>query len=418
MLTYFLFIIYLLLLGWWISRMKFVNSTGIARKYILAFFVLKIAVGCFYGYWYSLSTSAIQPDTWRFHEQALKEYHLLFSNPHTYFSNIFYNEYDAGWWRFFTPANSYWNDLRDNLMVKFISILNILSFGNYYVNVVLFSFISFFSFIFLYKTFVFLFGKLNTYATLFIFLTPSCLFWTSGLHKDALILLFLSILFYKLARIVLLNEHKVRHYLIIVLMLLLIFPFRNYISLGLLPGILALLIVARTNWNNWLVFGTMFIIGAFVFFGGKFISPKLNFPQKIAYRQAEFQMLQGNSRLPQQTLEPSFTSFASHAPEAFNHALLRPYPWQSKGLLEWAAAAELVILVLVFILMLLYPAGKKIFSSPFVIFILSFLLVMLLLIGYTVPFAGAIVRYRAIYIMLLFVLFAGNIDLKLGAKSN
>lgn len=418
MLTYLLFIIYLVLLGWWISRMKCVNVTGITTRNILAFFVLKVLVGCFYGYWYSLSTSAIQPDTWRFHDEALKEYHLLFSDPHAYFSNIFHNEYDAGWWRFFTPANSYWNDLRDNLMVKFISVLDILSFGNYYVNVVLFSFISFFSFIFLYKTFILLFGKPNLFATLFIFLTPSCLFWTSGLHKDGLILLFLSILLYKLARIVLLKENRAKHYLMIALMLLLIFPFRNYISLGLLPCILALLIVARTQWKSWLVFGTMFLLGAVIFFGGKYISPKLNFPQKIAYRQAEFQMLEGNSRLPQRELQPTLSSFCMNAPEALDHALLRPYPWQSKGLFEWAAAAELIILLLVFILMLLYPAGKKTFRSPFVIFILSFLLIMLLLIGYTVPFAGTIVRYRAIYIMLLFVLCAGNLDLKLGGKSN
>ncbi len=378
--------------------------------YIIAFFLLKIAVGCLYGYWYSKTNASIQPDTWRFHEEGLKEYHLLLSDPGTYFSNLFHNDYDAGWWRFFTPADSYWNDLRDNLMVKIVSLMDLFSGGNYYVNVVLYSFFTFFAFIFLYKTFSIVFKEINSIAALFIFLTPSCLFWTSGIHKDGLILLFLSSLLYHLAKICCSVIKSNRSYLIIFLMLLFIFPFRNYITLILIPCIVALLITTKARWNAGVVFSCIFLICSIIFFAGKYIHPKLNFPQKISYRQAEFHALEGNSRLTQKDLEPNFKSFVLNAPEALNHSLLRPYLWESKKIFEIAAAIEVIILLIVIILSFIYPLKNSFWKNDYVIFIFFFIVPMLLLIGYTVPFAGSIVRYRAIYFMILLVLFAQKID--------
>lgn len=412
MLSILLFISYTALLAFWISRMKWVASTNIQKKYLLAFFLLKITAGCLYGYWYSLSTSAIQPDTWRFHEEGLKEYGLLLHEPKTYFMNIFHNNYEAGWWRFFTPSDSYWNDLRDNLMVKIVSLMDVLSLGDYYVNVVIYSFLTFFAFIFLFKTFKMIFGALNPLASLLIFLSPSCLFWTSGIHKDGLILLFLSVLLYHVFKNLKAEKLKWKSHGIILLMLAFIFPFRNYITLGLIPCLFALLISHQRERFSGLIFLSVMLPCAVLFFAGKYIDPKLNFPQKISYRQQEFHALEGTSKLPQKELEPTFPSFIQNAPTAIEHTMLRPYIWDARKPIELAASAEVILLLLIILASLIHPARVKGINSSSAYFFTCFIFLMLLLIGYTVPFAGSIVRYRAIYYMLMMVIFAQKINIK------
>jgi hypothetical protein len=193
-------------------------------------------------------------------------------------------------------------------------------------------------------------------------------------------------------------------------MLALIFPSRNYITLGLIPFIIALVIAVKTKWNGWAVFGIVFFICGLLFFSGKYIHPKLNFPQKVLYRQTDFQLLKGNSRLDQRGLQPGFGSFVRNLPEALDHSLLRPYLWQSKGIFELAASLEVILLLSVFILMLVFPSASPVFKNKLSLFLLFFIFNMLLLIGYTVPFTGSIVRYRSIYLMLLLVIFSLKID--------
>jgi hypothetical protein len=73
--------------------------------------------------------------------------------------------------------------------------------------------------------------------------------------------------------------------------------------------------------------------------------------------------------------------------------LLRPYIWESTSLLYLLPALELLAIYGLVILRFLY--GPTLRISRAVVF--GFLLgsIMILIIGYTVPILGAIVRYRA-----------------------
>lgn len=219
-------------------------------------------------------------------------------------------------------------------MIKFISMMHIFSFGNYYVNVVIYSFVTFFGFIFLYKGLTRFYGRLTKGATFFLFLTPSCLFWTSGIHKDGLVLMFIAVVVYQLSRILFDKNRNWIRWLVVGITLILIFLLRSYGMLALIPAIIALLITYSMKIAPLKSFVTVYTITIATFFLSGLILVGISFPQKIIDTRLHFQSMSGTSRLHQTDLRPGFGSFFTHIPEALDHAVLRPYLWQAKSLPE------------------------------------------------------------------------------------
>ncbi len=46
--------------------------------------------------------------------------------------------------KFFGSSDSFWNDLKSNVLIKILSVFDIFSFGYYYVNVIFYSFVTMF----------------------------------------------------------------------------------------------------------------------------------------------------------------------------------------------------------------------------------------------------------------------------------
>ena len=87
------------------------------------------------------------------------------------------------------------------------------------------------------------------------------------------------------------------------------------------------------------------------------------------------------------------------------NTFLRPFPWEAKGALQLLAAAEnIFILTLLIWLLLTIKNDYKILNRPFVWMLLFFSFSLYLFVGYTVPFPGAIIRYRIIPELLLLLL--------------
>ena len=403
----FLFATYTILFSWWIYKSKWVRSSGLPSRLLIFFFLLKISIGCVYGYWYFYQEHA---DTWYFHKGALDEYNLLFSDPWNYLTNLSHTDYPGGWRNIFSNENSDWNDLKDHLVVKFISIMHIFSFGNYYVNVVIYSFITFFSFVFLYKGLSRFYGSINPAATIFLFLTPSCLFWTSGIHKDGLILLSISIVIYQLSKFSCQGTRRLKTWIIITVAMMFMFILRSYAMLALVPAIIALVICRLRQVSPPKSFLVVYAMGIAFFFLGGLIHSSTDFPQKIVNYRTEFQQMPGDSRLSQGRLQPTVISFIRHTPEAVDHAMFRPYLWQAKSVMEIVAGVEITGFLIIIIITVFFHKH----SSPRAVdwFLVSYSISVLLFIGFIVSFSGAIVRYRAIYLMLILVVCAQCLDLE------
>ena len=125
-------------------------------------------------------------------------------------------------------------------------------------------------------------------------------------------------------------------------------------------------------------------------------------PLKIVTQKQQdfFDLPIASSQVNTHTLEPTFKSFAGNAPQALDHALLRPYIWEHPTTFLIPLGIELFMYELLFILMFFYLKRNRP-SHSFIWFGLFISFSMLLFTGYIVPNIGSIVRYRSLYLPFL-----------------
>lgn len=133
----------------------------------------------------------------------------------------------------------------------------------------------------------------------------------------------------------------------------------------------------------------------------------------VAARQHEYFALKGNTRYQLDSLDAGVGSFARALPQAANNTLLRPYIWEADGMLQLVTAVGILffwLLVILFVVRNEKPLSVF-FQNPLFLFLVFFPLALYLFTGYTVPFPGAIVRYKCIPELLLLSVMVLNIRL-------
>ena len=390
--SYLLFFIYLVLFCWLLTKIKFIKDAGIERRTIILLFLIRIAGGIINGYinlYHYPGTDAAS-----FHDEGIIEYHLLFNDPGEYFTNLFkYHQQNSG---LFDISDSFWNTLRSNLMIKLLSIFDIFSRGNFFTNIIFYNFLVFFGCTAFYRIFIRLFPGKRTLLIITLFLLPSLVYFTSGLHKDGLIFLGLGISCFHLYFLIKYG-FSINRILWLLFGLLIIFLLRNFILITLLPAVIAWIIAEKNK-----KFILQSFIGVYLFFIVLFfilgsIHPSLDLPQYVSTRQIAFIQIskESQSAININPLFPHFRSFLNNSPQALNHTLMRPYLTEKFTLLYIPVAIEIFIYQVLFLLFLLFRKKEK--TEPFIYFGVFFSISMFLMIGYTIPIVGAIVRYRSIY---------------------
>lgn len=412
-LEYLLFVVYLVLIAWLVTRVKFFTRSGLSQPQLVILFLLKVMAGIFYG-WIGLYYGGLAQmvDTWSFHTNSIHEYHLLYSKPHEYFTNLFYDPYEGGVAKFFDSNNSYWNDLKGSILVKILSIFNIFSFGHYYVNVIFYSFLSLFGAIAIYRVMSDAFRGKKIAVLMATFLVPSFLYWTSGIHKEGLIFTGISLVVYCIYFGNKENRFGFKRIACLLIGLSLILVLRNFLIAIIIPALLAWLLANRWPKYGLAIFVSLYLLFGILFFTVRYINPRLDFPQAVVNKQQEFIKLQGgNSTIPIKQLQPNAISFLKNTPQAINLSAIRPYPSDVHHILSLAAAIEIDLLLLMFVLFLFWRTNG-LQSKNLIYFCLFFSFSMLLAIGFSVNNLGAIVRYRSVFIPLLVVPMAAQIDWK------
>ncbi|NTS42036.1 hypothetical protein HRG84_14100 [Flavisolibacter sp. BT320] len=397
------FAAYLIFFAWLVTRTCFFLSSGLTKAQLVILFLLKVMAGILYG-WVGVyyGELAQMSDTWAYHYESLTEYKVLLTDPGQFFSSLFHSSYEEGYGKFLAVENSWWNDLKGNFFIKILALFNLASFGNYYVNVIFYSFISLFGPIGLYRVMKAHFPGNRLAIILATFLVPSFLFWTSGLHKDGLIFLGMVMMIYPLYFILKGARPTFLSVFAMLVGFLLVLGLRNFMIIPLLPALLAWVLSVKLRWQPWQVFAGLYAICIVLFFTGKYIHPLLNFPEEVVVRQQAFQNLGGGSAVEVEKLQPNVASFLANLPDAITLSAIRPYPTDVRHLLSLAAAVEINFLLLIVLLCTFYrKKGGQV--KPFILFCIFFGFSVLLMIGYTVNILGAIVRYRSLVITLLFI---------------
>lgn len=377
-------------------------------------FLLKVMAGIFYG-WIGLYYGGLanMQDTWTYHTESIREYHLLGDDPQEYLTNLFHNPYEGGT-KFFDTINSYWNDLKGNVFIKILSVINIFSFANYYVNVIFYSFITLFGAIAIYRVMLDAFPGRKLIILLATFLVPSFLYWTSGIHKEGLIFSGISTIVYCIYFGTKEKRLGFKRASLLVISLLLILTLRNFLIVILVPAMIAWILANRKPRYGLAIFAGLYIVFAILFFTSRYIMPQVNLPQAVVNKQQEFKQLRpGGSTIPMKDLDPNVVSFIKNTPQAINLSTIRPYPSDVRHILSLAAAVEINALLLLFLLFLFCrtnanPDGPK----NLIYFCLFFSITLLLTIGFTVNNLGAIVRYRSVIMPLLVIPMVAQIDWK------
>lgn len=401
---YLLFLFYLIIFCWSLSRIRFFTTSGLKIRVLISLFLLRIIaslIGCYFNlYYYPASDSLL------FHNEGIAEYHLLFHNTKEYFTNIFQNNYPGQYSGFLETNNSYWNDTRSNLIIKMLSIFDIFSGKNFFINTLFYNFFVFFGVVALYKTFIKILPTSAYTLIICIFILPSALFFSSMIHRDGLILLCISMVIYHLFLLMTHEKNSWKRMLATAIFLLLILLLRSFVFIVLFPALLAWIIAQQKPKHAFVCFLLTYSIVAILFFCSGYISPKINLPQYVSERQIEFVKIskEGASTININPLFPNFRSFLNNAPQAFNHSLMRPYLTEIESFVYLPFSIEILLFEIIFFLFIFYRK-KVLFTPPLIYFCVFFSLTMFMVIGYTIPITGAIVRYRSIYFIFLMIPF-------------
>jgi len=408
-LFYILFIFYLALFCWLITRIRFFKNTGLTNQLLIALFLVRVLfmlASCYVNL-YVLPVS----DVIQFQESGNEQFNLLFTNPHDYFINIFQDPYAHGYSRVFDDYHSFWNNLRSNLIAKMISVFDLFSFKNFWINSLFFNFLMFFGSVALYKVFIKEFPKAAIQLVVCIFFLPSAIFFSSMIHRDGLIFLSVSMIIYQFYFMTKRGKASAKRLVIFILYLALIFLLRNFVFLALIPALVAWMLAVKFPKRSFLAFAGVYALSILFFFVSGFISKKIDFPSYVAKRQDSFIEIgkKGNSTLEVKQLEPTAKSFIYNAPQAFNISFMRPYLSKITEPAYAPFAIELFLMQILFVMFLFFHQRNR--PVPGVVYFnVFFSCSMLMMAGYTVPIIGAIVRYRSIFLIFLMISITCYID--------
>jgi hypothetical protein len=404
----FIFISYLILFCWLTIRVPFLRKTGIPVKWMALFFLAKVGVSCLYGYIHTLQPQyAGRMDTWRFFYESLEELKVLKKNPAGFLADLFRDPYQSGFHRIFSTRGSYWNDLKNTVMVKMVTVFDLFSFSNYYTNTIFYCFITLFGPAALYRTFLEKFPTKRVALLLACFCVPSFFFWGSGLHKEGLLMLGLGLFLYH-ARKLMDGKDRIPAILICLVSIFSIFVLRINILLAWVPAAMAWWWSERKGSHGVAIFVFVHFIFLTLFFTLPHLFPRIDLPMSMHIRQQEFIALGGRMALPVDELKPDLQGFIHNLPAAFSISFLHPFPGEG-GMFYLPFTMEIMLLMVMMFLTLFFPDRRSL-QAPLLLFSLTFAVSLLLTIGYIVPNVGAVIRYRSIGLTFLFLFAALGTD--------
>ncbi len=403
----FLAIAWFALLLYAMRRVRFFrDAPGLPMRAVATLFALKAVAGAavwaVYTYAYPDRATA---DIFKYFDDSRVLHEALFTRPSDWFRMLFGIGNDTPWFteQYYREMNHWvrrWDSGLHNdahTMIRFNAVLRLLSFGHYAVHAVFAAWVSTVGALALYRALEPLVRHARRGLAISVFLWPSVLFWGSGVLKECLLLLGLG--FVLLAAIgPWARALDPRRVVVLVLGAALMGLVKAYVLLCLLPPLIA---YAWCRWKpgrtglKFLAVHVVLVSAALLL--GRLL-PQLDPLYILAMKQSDFigltREVPTGSIIDLPVLEPNARSFVANAPHALANAFLSPFAVLGSGPLAWVGALESALLVAVPLLALWRRRPWSAIDRPALFFALAFIMLLALLIGWTVPVVGALVRYR------------------------
>ncbi|MGC9330749.1 MAG: hypothetical protein ACP5DZ_02600 [Bacteroidales bacterium] len=403
---------------WMVYKLPLFKRTGLTRTWRLGLWGAKLlaslAILALYTWYYPQETS----DIYKYYNdgKAIVEHA---DSPGTYLRIVTgigtdtpevekCLEHTKHWYRKY--FHGVWNDNR--ILIRYNALLYPATGGCVVSHSLLMAFMAFLGLTLLYRGIMF-YTKGNVWLTLAAYMVPSVFFWSAGLLKEGILMLNTGLLFYAISSL-LNTRFKVNILLLLMLSVGLFIMTKIYVLICMIPGILFLMATKRNKpiFRQFII--THIIIILLVWLAG-ILYPKLNMFHLLNKKQHHFvNMVEATddvgSAISLPDLEPNILSVLRHAPAGFFNSVFRPH------ILEWNSPLMLVagIEKLIILIMLLYACiwsrnlTKK--EIKFLLFSLSFLLILFTTTGLSTPVLGALVRYNipAMPFFVTAILLLGN----------
>jgi len=382
------------------NKIPFVKKAGLSTTLIGLLFLYRI-IGAISIGWISYKF-APQNDYWSLHNEGLLEFELLKSNPKLFFKALLPLDSNFQFNDFFSTSHSYWNELRNMIIIKLLAVLNFISFGNYYINALFINAFAFIGSIGLYRIFVHLYKEKNNLLIFCCFLIPTTIYFSAGIHKDAIV--FGALGLYSYALYFMAEEgFSYKKLILFISSFLILVLMRNFLLLALIPATIGFLLSKKYRISHFKILITIFVLSIISIFITENFFPKFQPLQIITQRKIDFDNLKtANSQLDSFDLKPTLSSFFKNSRIAFDHGFLRPYIWETNNIFSFLLSIELFILEVLILMWLFfslkYGHFKKQQFQPFLFYMLLLAVIMIVTTGFIVPNYNSIARYRSLFL--------------------
>jgi hypothetical protein len=393
-----------MILHWLVRRKGFAFSIYHTTAAVL----FKVFLGCLYGYIFLHYYGG--DDTWDYFNESIADTDTLLKNPLRFIQEFLPSfslkiTHDQGW----NALVFYIVHFEKWFMVKSLAVLNLFSGKNYYIDLLWFDLLTITGSFLLYKMLVNRFPARAGMYYVLVFFIPSITFWCSGIRAEALIFFFIALILYNgKAYAQRPNGKNAAGTLLGMTGFLL---FRMQFLAVFLPAFLAYMLSVRNKRSGPVYFNRVYLFGLLIFIASLFLPPSYSLSGPFIHAQQAFFQLHGNTRYKLDSLQSGPVSFLKILPQAVANSSFRPYPWEGKGLLQSLSSIENIFLFAGFLFFVLSYRKKQMIPDPLLWLFLYYGISQLIAIGYTVPFPGAIVRYRCIPFLFIFIFLFSENDL-------
>jgi len=406
---------------WAIIKLPFFQKSGVKPLALSFVFALKVIAGIgltlVYTFYYPDRSTA---DIYKYFDDAQIIASTLPEHPQLYAEFISgindtdpqletYVKQMKNWsahsdqWLSYTQTRNFNIFNSNRIITRFNALLWPISLGNMYTHVLFMCFLSLCGLTALFRLLTLSVKEKQLPLFIVIFLWPSVLFWCSGVLKDGLIIsAFYTLLFVGFDKDEIENRKMVKMFVFAILIALLLIT-KYYVVLALIPAIIGMCIRGLRRSIKPIYAHAMAIALCFIMMIG---SSVIGFsPNGIDIIQSKREealkaAILGDAKhyLFVDNMENTALGFIQKIPEAFINGLFRPFIWETGNSPFIALTAlENLVLILLIIGAIAFP-DKKQFNDSKVWMLISFVLCLALIIGFTTPISGGIVRYKTAFI--------------------
>jgi hypothetical protein len=400
------------------------------RPYFIPALTAKIAGAIFIGLIYYYYYGGGDTFAYFFHTKIINS--TLPDSPSTWLRLITHNANES------VPADAqalsdmYWYDDPPTYTTSCLgAFIGIFCFTKYLVINVIIASISFIGMWLMFITFAVQYKSIIKYVALAILFMPGTIVWGSGLFKDSFCMFSVGSLVYCIYILFEKKVFKFGLFLLGAISILLLLLIKAYILLVLLPALILKAILfykkeVAKHPEKKVVF--YFILALFILAAFRISSMAMGYVSKFnvdnvletVEKQKNYllsvSIAQDGAAYDLGDFEPSINGILKMTFPAINVALFRPYPWESRSVIQLFNALESTGVLLLTLYLLLkrniFKTLRKIFDDPNLVTCLIFSMIFAFIVGISSYNFGSLSRYKIpctpFYMLFLMVLIFDN----------